>query len=268
MKKSLFRYCPVCNIKIDYLSRESCRNGERKNSLCRSCSTKQQYISNPNKNKGNENGRFNKTLLEVMINKYGDVDGKFKFDVWKKNMLATAGFKCGINNPQYGKPSKINSVISYSGWYKNLYFRSSYELAFIIEYERKMGILPESAETKNIKIPYVISGKTHNYIPDFYCSINNRVFEIKPYKYIHSTTNILKHNAALNYFKKSGISYVVFTEKELKIINWQRYIFEDFFNKILNKEIQLTKKSFNKFKNALKKKNMIEKLNKISKLNQ
>ena len=70
-KKPLTRVCPTCNILITYSSREACRAGERKNSECKSCSTKTQYINNPEKNLGENNGRHGKTLINI-AKKYRD----------------------------------------------------------------------------------------------------------------------------------------------------------------------------------------------------
>ena len=46
----------------------------------------------------------------------------------------------GPDNPQYGKPANYDSGAGWSGWYKNWYFRSIYELSFMINYIEKNNL--------------------------------------------------------------------------------------------------------------------------------
>lgn len=114
IKKPLNRICPSCKKTIEYKSREACRKGERDNSICKSCAVKNDYIKNPNKNIGENNGRFGKDLKDLMISKYGIDLGNIKYNNWKLNLYS---FKKGPENPQFGKPGHINSGMSYKGWY-------------------------------------------------------------------------------------------------------------------------------------------------------
>jgi hypothetical protein len=260
MNKPLHRFCPDCKNEIVYKSRVACRAGERKNSPCTSCRTIRQYKNDPTKNKGEKNGRFGLKLIDVFEKKHGKIKGHEKYNQWKFNLNK---FKSGIENPQYGKESNLNSGISYCGWYKSIFFRSSYELFFIIEYEKENGILPISAENKNYKVLYEISGKTFTYLPDFYCPITSKIFEIKPKKYLSNSINKIKFETARLWFSSLNIEYKVICEKELKITNWQNMIYNFFYDLVSNNTIKLTKKSLLKFKKALLKKNMISKLQKI-----
>ena len=176
--KPLYRNCPSCLNRIDYKTREGCRKGERENSLCRSCAVKEDYIKNPDKNTGNKNGRYGKNLKELMLSKYND--GGDKYAEWLKNLNK---FKTGEDNPQYGKPAWVNSGISYKGYYKGMFFRSSLELMFIYDYFNSKKILPISAENNKFKVTYIFNEKELNYFPDFYCSIENKVYEVKSYNH-------------------------------------------------------------------------------------
>lgn len=269
-KKPLTRNCPTCGNLIVYKSRESCRTGERKNSDCRTCGTKKQYINDPYKNIGDNNGRYGKTLLNVMINKYGDIDGTTKYAEWQKNVsLNDNKFKPGIDNPQYGKNTNLKSGMSYKGYYKGLFFRSSFELMFIYDYFRKYNILPITADNNKFKVEYFIGEKVFNYFPDYYCNINKTVFEIKSFKFSNTTNNISKREYAVKHFNNINIHYKLLTENDLNIYieygkSWQRIIYDFMYNLYLNSEIDLLDISIKKLKNSFVKKNMLNKLNELT----
>ena len=189
IKKPLNRICPTCKKIIEYKSREACRKGERTNSICKSCAVKFDYIKNPNKNIGENNGRFGKTLKEVMIDKYGRELADTKYDIWKSNLNT---FKSGVDNPQYGKSGHINSGMSYKGWFMGMFFRSSFELVFIYDYYIKNKKLPITAESNDFKVSIIKDNKEYNYFPDFYCSIKNCVYEIKSKTFLN-TDHLLNH---------------------------------------------------------------------------
>lgn len=66
-----------------------------------------------------------------------------------------------------------------TGYYENLFYRSSYELIFI-KFCKENNILLESAETKEFRVRYQYLGKNHFYYPDFYLPDYDVVIEIKP----------------------------------------------------------------------------------------
>lgn len=261
IKKPLNRICPSCKKTIEYKSREACRKGERVNSTCKSCAVKIDYIKNPNKNIGESNGRFGKTLKEVMINKYGNELADIKYDTWKSNLNT---FKSGIDNPQYGKPGHINSGMSYKGWFKKMFFRSSFELMFIYEYYTKNNRLPISAECNEFKVKYKENNKEFNYFPDFYCPINNCIFEIKSKNFLNTEKNKIKRENAKLYFTKKGMDYITITENNLEIFNklndWNKVIDSFLYNLLINYEIKLTNKSIEKLKTRFFKGKKIRKL--------
>lgn len=260
IKKPLNRICPTCKKTIEYKNREACRKGERANSICKSCAVKNDYIKNPNKNIGENNGRFGKDLKDLMINKYGIEIGNTKYDEWKSNLNT---FKKGSENPQFGKPGHINSGMSYKGWFKEMFFRSSFELAFIYDYFEKNKTTPISAESSHFKVLLNKSEQEYNYFPDFYCPIKNCVYEIKSKTFLNTESNIIKREFAKKYFNSKGIQYIVLTENDIEIFNklgWQKIIDEFLYNLILENEVKLTEKSILKLKNRFIKGNKLKKL--------
>lgn len=238
------RKCPLCNKELTYKTKDGYMSSCRLNKCCRSCSTKKVYANNPNKNKGLNNGRSGKKLSQVMIDKYGEKEGIARYDSFLKQ-LTNHSFKKGKDNPSYGI-TPINSGWSYKGWYKNLFFRSSFELVFILEFETTNNRLPLSAE-KTFRIKY--GDKT--YCPDFFDPILSTLFEIKAERFLNESTNLEKFKAAELFVKNNNLKFVVLTEKQLNYaeggIVWKL--------KKLNDEgiIKLTNKSVDKLNNRLKK---------------
>jgi hypothetical protein len=120
----------------------------------------------------------------------------------------------GENNPfiRYlnngGKIPKNSGGIS--GYYGELYFRSSLELSTIHYFkEKKFTIL--SAENNNYKVVYFIDGKQKSYYPDFFIVELDLVVEIKPHNLLSYYNNKLKTETA----KKIFNNFKVLTEKEI-----------------------------------------------------
>jgi len=199
----LKRNCPKCYKQIEYKTKSGYIRSAKTNCFCRQCSTKAQYINNPNKNKGTLNGRYGKKLIDLMTpENYKSFQEKLKLQ----------GFKEGELNPQYGKAPPKDAGKGYQGWYKNLYFRSTLELNFLLNFEEKNGFLPFSAEKKKYIISY---GDKKTYRPDFVCEVSKVVFEIKSKKFINSKENIEKANNAICHFLKMDYKYIIITEENL-----------------------------------------------------
>jgi len=66
-----------------------------------------------------------------------------------------------------------------TGYYENLFYRSSYELIFI-KFCKENNILLESAETKEFRVLYQYLEKKHFYYPDFYLPEYDIIIEVKP----------------------------------------------------------------------------------------
>jgi len=85
---------------------------------------------------------------------------------------------------------------SLGGYFKGLHFRSSYELAFLIEMHI-LGVEVRTAECSEFRCRYHDSlGKERWYYPDFYVPSTNAVIEIKPLKKLNDEDVQLKISAA------------------------------------------------------------------------
>lgn len=245
------RNCPNCNKTLEYKSKDALNLANQKNTFCKSCSTKNQYIKNPLKNKGVNNGRTGFSLIEILNNKYGELEAKTKYNEWSKK-LSLHGFKNGILNPAYNKMPPLNSGKSYKGWYKNLFFRSTLELMFILDYESLNKSLPLSADNSDLRIKYIFESKDRTYVPDFYCPINKIIYELKCSRFIDEPINIAKFAAANNIYSTKNFTFKV--KSELDINNFIG--FDNFIPKLKNlndkKIITLTDKSILKLNNRLK----------------
>lgn len=199
------RICPTCDSTLTYKTNQLLRAAEKRASSCKSCALLNAYATGrvPDKS-GTNNPMFGISLTERILSKWGD-EGQDKVAEWKKKQSAKMA---GVHNISFGK-IRENSGRSYKGWYKGLFFRSSYELAFIIGFEETVGHLPHSAENR-IKIA-IEPGKT--YTPDFMCEDTNTIYEIKASRFL--ADNQHKFNAAMDYCVGRSLSYVIVTEKDL-----------------------------------------------------
>ena len=108
--------------------------------------------------------------------------------------------------------SKMANGRTLCGRFNGIHFRSSYELAFLIEMNI-VGVLVESADNKRFSCKYESADeKTATYYPDFFLPESGVVVEIKNSKLCTLQSNILKFNAAK---KRYGESFKVLTENDL-----------------------------------------------------
>jgi hypothetical protein len=103
---------------------------------------------------GDENYNNHEKYIETCIEKYGVEHVMQSKEIFEKQQS-----KC------YG--SKI---------YKHLYYRGSYELLFIKEYEKRFDI---NDLTNCFSVKYEMDGKTKIYFPDFLITPKNLIIEIK-----------------------------------------------------------------------------------------
>lgn len=209
MKNKYTKKCGICEKEQSYCNKYALNKAIKTNSKCKSCGVRKQYLDNPAKNKGVANGRTGKKSIDVWISKYGEKEGKTKYASHLKNLNK---FKNGEDNPSFGKIR--NSGRSYKGWYKNIFFRSSLELMFLLCYEEKEESLPISAETELFRIKYELNGKLKTYVPDFYCIKSNTVYEIKPTYFIKDLEVLEKQKA---FEKNSKFNYKIITERDIDI---------------------------------------------------
>jgi len=200
------RKCPSCGVDLKYKSPNSFYLATKKNSRCRSCTVKSEYTSNPLKNKGVLNGRYGKSLIEVMQNKHGQ-DWKRIYKQWKENQNRIN--KSGKNNPSYGKT--YNGGRSIKGLYKNLHFRSSLELIFILNFELKNKFLPESAEENRFRA----FSEEFSVVPDYFCRKCGTVYEVKMEYFVSNAYSRRRIVLSKAYIESLGYKYKIITEKDL-----------------------------------------------------
>ena len=108
--------------------------------------------------------------------------------------------------------SKLANGRTLCGKFNGMHFRSSYELAFLIEMH-VIGVLVEPADNKKFSCKYKnLDERESSYYPDFFLPEANTVVEIKNSRLCTLQINILKFDAAK---KKYGESFKVLTEHDL-----------------------------------------------------
>lgn len=96
-----------------------------------------------------------------------------------------------------------------TGYYKDVLYRSSYELLFLMFCD-KNGINVESCESKDRRVRYEFEGKKRWYYPDFYLTDYNICVEIKPSSMMNDLFTAKKMAAEQVYN-----NFMVITEHEL-----------------------------------------------------
>lgn len=135
----------------------------------------------------------------------------------RKISIALSGennsFRKYLNNG--GKIPKNSGGIS--GYYGDLYFRSSLELSFIHYYKEK-GYTILSAENNNYKVIYFVDEKEKVYYPDFFVVELDLIIEIKPYNLLNYYNNKLKLHAAQKLFN----NFKILTEKDIPYLKKEK----------------------------------------------
>lgn len=159
----------------------------------------------------------NKTYEEI----YGTEKSVLIKNKLSKSGKGKHGTLIGPKNPQYGKPAHKLSGKSSKGYYKGIFFRSIYELSFIINVLEKNNIVWESGELKKHIIPYTTkTGTRRNYFPDFITE--KEIIEVKPSALINTEQNINKQRAAKTYAILKNKIYKVYTEKDFDILKQEQ----------------------------------------------
>ena len=131
-------------------------------------------------------------------------------------------------------PQKPNK---YKGDYRNIVYRSGWELKFMKFCDYNSSITEWGSE--EIIIPYIspVDGKRHRYFPDFYVKSKGKkyIVEVKPLrqtkepktqkkvtkKYINEvvtwSVNNAKWKAATEFCKDYNMEFMIITEKELRV---------------------------------------------------
>ena len=96
--------------------------------------------------------------------------------------------------------SENNNKNHKSGYFKGLYYRSSYELQFM-EYCSENNIEYISAENKTFRLPYFIGEIRKWYYPDFYLEKYDAVIEIKPNSMLTNDVVMSKINVGMQNYR-------------------------------------------------------------------
>ena len=205
-----------------YPTLHAMKQSKRLNRLCRSCASKKQHKKPDRKkivrtmemylrdgykdkisSKGKNNGMYGKSVYNVWIKKYGKEEADKRL-ISRNEKLSKAS--SGKNNPMYGKPSPQGSGNGWSGWYKDIYFRSLLELSFLYELINSNTKFI-NGECSKYKIEYEMDGQIKNYYPDYI--VDNIIYEIKPKRLWNSKNVIFKKNAAERWCAKNNMSYKI-----------------------------------------------------------
>lgn len=127
---------------------------------------------------------------------------------------------------------KIKYHEKYLGNPRNVVYRSRWEREAFKFIESHPGVKKWASE--EIKIPYMLNGKLHRYYPDLYIEMVNgtkMLIEIKPASQCRPPTtakhrrfiiemarykkNLAKWNAAEDFCARTGIKWMIWTEKDL-----------------------------------------------------
>ena len=119
-----------------------------------------------------------------------------------------------IGRIQYLPNSMANNAIK--GWYKNNFFRSSYEYSFMKKLEADGLSLDTDVYYEEFRIPYQFHGKERTYIPDFFVPKQRIVYEIKASWALKNDDVVAKYKAATEFFLEKQIEYQILTEKDFR----------------------------------------------------
>lgn len=230
------RQCPKCKKVLTYSIKAERNRAEKKNKICKTCSTsgeKNPFYNKKHKQSSKDiigksrigKSTYNeeqinnlrikmldnppmagKSVYSVWLKKYGKEEADIRMEVYKKKQSLNSS---GEKNHMYGKPSPQGSGNGWSGWYKDWFFRSLIELSYMINEIEAKNLNWENGELKKYKIPYTNwDGTKRNYFPDFIID-GKYIIECKPLKLQNSKTVILKKEAAEEYCKKHNMQFIM-----------------------------------------------------------
>lgn len=235
------RTCPSCGISLFYSTQGNCDLAIRNNKLCGKCASKNRNyhgVNNPfygkfhseiTKEKMREADKsYTKTLefkekatqtlklfwndgknfYDYWLEKYGEEEANRRFLLTKKKHSQNHS---GKGNPMFGRPPTKGTGDGWSGWYKDWYFRSLLELSYVINVLNKDNRKWESAERKELGMPYVDwQGNSKIYFADFLLD-GYILVEIKPKRMINTPRVLIKKKAALDFCELNKFQYEIIT---------------------------------------------------------
>lgn len=140
----------------------------------------------------------------------------------------------------YSGRYRVKNPEKYKGNYEKVYYRSSWELKFMVYCDNNSAVLEWGSE--EVVIPYIspLDGRRHRYFPDFYIKVKQKdgstkkiIIEVKPKhqtqppkpqqrktkKFINEVrtwgVNEAKFKAANSWTKDRGMEFMILTEDHL-----------------------------------------------------
>lgn len=161
---------------------------------------------------------------------------KTRTDEWQQKIINSKKKNGTLNHSEKTKKKLSDSLSNYhlnnldrekylhkkgnasclTGWYNNLFFRSSLELSFLHKNNDKNIV---SCETNEFKVIYIKNGLLKCYYPDFHDG--SFIYEIKPSSLLKLNDNILKIDEAI---KKYSESFKIVTEKDCSYLKKKEII--------------------------------------------
>jgi hypothetical protein len=209
LKRNYFLNKPICSKCILKLVTNS---EEWKNKNSKAQKIAQNKPGQIEKNRNAQIKRFNNTETREKYKKIGKK--LWENEEYRKKMTDVAKKKW--QNPEYAKKVIENSRGSNKkGFYKNLFYQSSYELAFLLKFEFENGSL-SGIKRIDFSIPYVKKNKNIGYYyPDFLMN-NEYIIEVKGYgPWVDYDGLIRKNKAAKKYCKNNNYKFRVVDQIDL-----------------------------------------------------
>lgn len=190
---------------------------------------------------GKNNPMYGKRIQDKWVEKYGESGAENRMKEFKEKMSSISS---GEKNPMYGRPSPQGSGNGWSGWYKGWFFRSIFELSYMLNVIERFSLSWESAEQKEYRINYIdYFGNKRSYFADFIIG-GKYMIECKPRKLINSPSVLLKTQAAIEFCKNIGIVFKIrepmriTTEEIKKMYDMHQIKFTDRYEKMFNNLIK------------------------------
>lgn len=227
--KGIYKKTKYCNYCHQEMKRSE---GDLGKSVCDGCKDWYRYVTlfkkmgtykeNTSLDKINEetikllldlyfNQRKSKPLLKAEYN----LRENTIYNYFTKNGIELRTLSEAIINSFYTGRKNVNSVLNYKqGWHetwdgKKVYYRSSYELKYAKELDRKQ--VPYEMEFKRFLYWNSVENKWRIAIPDFYLPLENKIVEIKSTYSLNEAEMRDKEKE----YKKQGYDF------ELLVMNWK-----------------------------------------------
>ena len=167
---------------------------------------------------GENNGMFGKTHSEEVRQATRARQLGFSFEerlgieqaaITKANMRIC---NAGDRNPAYGKVYDGAGRSPYQGYFRDIHFRSLWELSFLVE---KLKV-HACVVGEPFFVRYRHEDRNRTYRPDFL--IDQTVFEVKPKIFVEHPSNLPKFVAIREHCARENLEFSIVTEDDLQIL--------------------------------------------------